>query len=161
MAYLTIQHDLDAVMEPPCHFAAFIERRHLKQIEEEKLCWSANAPTRNPATIDIYAGEKQMLDIGDFGVSGEWIEIPSEVGYASSQTESEAKEKDRIKSRAFLRGRCYRGTIKIVSSDTRRRIFHIEIDPAGRQHPLRLVSPDGHSLGFWASLSTWWRRTPQ
>lgn len=141
VAYLTIQHELPDVIAPPKHFTAFIDpERHLKHLEEDRVCWSAVAPTRNPALLDIYAGEKQLLDVADFGASGLWVEIPSEVGYSSSQTEGESKTKGQISSRVFLRAdRRYRGTIKIVSADTRARPFEVEIDPADVQRPLKLI----------------------
>ena len=141
VAYLTIQHELADVIAPPKHFAAFVvPDRHLKKLEEDKLCWSAVAPTRNPALIDIYAGERQLLDVADFGASDHWIEIPSEVGYSSSQTEGESKTKGQISSRVFLKaGRPYLGTIKIVSADTRAKIFEVEIDLADARHPLKPI----------------------
>jgi hypothetical protein len=145
-AYVTIQHDLDDVLAPPMHFAAFIEGNHLKTLDEDRLCWSAVAPARNPPAIDIYAGEKQLLDVANFGGSGDWIEIPSETGYASSQTQAEAEAYNtaRIRSRVFLRaGRRYQGTIKIVSADTLARVFHVEIDPTDRTQPLSLITSKG------------------
>jgi hypothetical protein len=141
VAYITLHHDLEDVIAPPKHFSAFISLAHRKKLQEDRLCWSVAAPSRNPASADIFAGEWQLLDVADFGEDGDWIEIPSELGWSSSQTETDIKSQRAISSRVFLRGdKRYRGVIKIVSADTTARSFEIEINGADQAQPLMLSS---------------------
>jgi hypothetical protein len=64
---------------------------------------------RNPVSVDIFPEEGQLLDLADFGATSEWIEIPSEMGYSSSQAAANGP----ISSRVFLRtGREYRASTR-------------------------------------------------
>jgi len=143
VAYITVQHEREDVLPPPLHFAAYIGPAHLKTLtedEEDRLCWSATRPERNPVSMDIYAGEHQCLDVIDLGRDSHWIEIPSEAGYSSSQTKVQSEKNGAISSRVFLRAdRKYRAQIKIVSADTRARTFAIEIDATAQDKPVKLV----------------------
>jgi hypothetical protein len=145
-AYITIDHVLDDVLEPPEPFDSYISRNHLYKVQEDRLCWSSTAPSTNPPVLDIYAGEKQALDIVNFDPRGQWIEIPSEKGWATSQDSDHVRqmkqngENDGIKkSRVFLRPRKYKAIIKIVSKDTKAKEFRIEIDPTNREAPLKAL----------------------
>jgi hypothetical protein len=144
-AYITIEHDLEDVLDPPDPvFAAFISKGHLGKVEEDRLCWSSTAPFSNPPVIDIYAHEKQALDIVNIE-DGKWIEIPSEKGWTTSQDKEVLKQKraernDDLKtSRVFLKPKKYRAKIKIVSKDTKAKEFSIEIDPADPKTPVKLL----------------------
>jgi len=140
VAYLTVQHEFEDVLVPPLHFAAYISPVHMKRVEEDRLCWSSTSPVRNPVAIDIYAGEHQCLDILDLGAARDWIEIPSEAGYSSSQTKNQAEQHGAISSRVFLRAaRRYRAYVRIVSGDTRSRIFEVEVDVTDQDRPVKLV----------------------
>lgn len=161
VAYISLDHDRDDVLTPPKHFLAFISPAHPKKLEEDRLCWAVAAPLPNPPSVDIFPGERQVLDIADFGENSGWVEIPSEVGWSSGQTEAETKREDikRLSSRVFLRaGKRYQGTIKIVSASTRRRVFKVEIDPSNASEPLRVL-PGRKSLWYLSlrvALSLLW-----
>src|SRR2546426_3776563 len=107
-AYITVEHKLEDVLDPPEPYAAFISKGHLCRVNEDRLCWSSTAPYSNPPVIDIYPGEKQSLDIVNIE-DGEWIEIPSEKGWATSQDREILRRKrkdgnDDVKtSRVFLK----------------------------------------------------------
>ena len=142
-AYITIEHELSDVLPPPHPFEAYVTRDHLCRVCEDRLCWSATMPSRNPPVVDIYAGERQALDIANFGQ--DWIEIPSESGWATSQEEAQVKhlrdtEKgDAIRrSRVFLRLKKYSATIRIISKSTKAKEFAVEIDPYNPAVPVTL-----------------------
>lgn len=143
VAYISIDHTRDDVLPPPLHFAAYVSPQHMRTVTEDRLCWSARSPTRNPMSIDIHAGEHQSLDLLDLGRERRWIEIPSEEGYSSSQTTEEAATQGAISSRVFLRSDSkYRAQIRIVSADTRAGRwckFAVEIDTSNEQRPVKLV----------------------
>ena len=140
IAYITVQHELEDVLPPPLHFASYISPVHMKRVEEDRLCWSATSPVRNPVSIDIYSGEHQCLDVLDLGAARRWIEIPSEAGYSSSQTKNQAEQHGAISSRVFLRAdRKYQADVRIVSADTRSRTFAVEIDATDQDRPVKLV----------------------
>ena len=75
---------------------------------------------------------------------GEWIEIPSEKGWATSQDREILRRKrkdgnDDVKtSRVFLKPHKYTAKIKIVSKDTKAKEFKIEIDPTDLNAPIKL-----------------------
>jgi hypothetical protein len=73
----------------------------------------------NPASLNIYSGERQSLDIANFDPNREWIEIPSESGWGTVSGTS----------RVFLRWKKYEATIKIVSKDSKAKDFLVQIDP--------------------------------
>ncbi len=140
VAYITINHDLQDLLQPPKHFAAFIAKgRHERKLQEDRLCWSVAAPDRNPSSVNVLPGEWQLLDIADFGEHSEWIEIPSEMGWSSSQKAEEVARVPQIVSRVFLRGgKTYSGSVKIVSEDTRACSFNIEINPSDQEQPIKV-----------------------
>lgn len=141
-AYITVHHDLDDILPPPMHFTAFIWPNHMRKLQEDHLCWSVTMPERNPMSVDIFPGEGQLLDLADFGLASDWIEIPSEMGYSSSQTRDQIKGGSTpISSRVFLRaGKRYRASVKIVSRGTRARTFEIEFDAANPAQPVRRIA---------------------
>jgi hypothetical protein len=141
-AYVTVHHDLEDVLSPPLHFAAFVSPKHMRKVQEDRLCWSVTMPDRNPMCVDIFSGEWQSLDVADFGAMSQWIEIPSEMAYSSNQTAAEVNGGTvQISSRVFLRaGKKYRATIKIVSKVTTARSFEIEIDATNVEQPVREVA---------------------
>jgi len=47
-AYITVHHDLDDVLPPTMHFAAFISPRHRRKLQEDRLCWSVTMPNAIP-----------------------------------------------------------------------------------------------------------------
>jgi hypothetical protein len=142
VAYVTINHDMQDLLPPPKHFAAFIKKgKHERKLQEDRLCWSVAAPDRNPISVNVLPGEWQLLDIADFGERSEWVEIPSEMGWSSSQTEEDIRGVPQITSRVFLRaGKIYSGSVKIVSEDSRARIFGLEINPSDPEQPLKLTA---------------------
>ena len=77
------------------------------------------------------------MDIVD--IQDGYIEIPSEDGWASNQTENQVNvEKERRKdSRVFLKRKKYRAEIKIVSKDAKAKVFQILIDPEDAMYPIR------------------------
>ena len=84
----------------------------------------------NPASVDIYAGERQVLDVANFDRGGIWIEIPSESGWGTVGGTS----------RVFLKWKKYSATIKIVSKDSKAKEFPVQIDPDNLKVPLTLRS---------------------
>jgi len=115
---------------------------HRRGRGEDRLCWAVASLTRNSISVDIFRGEQQVLDVADFGTNSEWVVIPLEAGWSSSQTEADAGKAgvEPFSSRVFLRsGRDYRGTIKIASANTRARIFEIAIGPSDTAQQLRVV----------------------
>jgi hypothetical protein len=115
-AYITVNHEQSDVLEPPPPAKAYVRPNHLCQVIEDRLCWSVE---KNPASVDIYAKERQALDVANIDPHREWVEIPSESGWGSvGQT-----------SRVFLKFKKYRATIKIVSKDTEAKEFQVLIDP--------------------------------
>ena len=146
-AYITIEHDPADVLEPPDPFDSYIRTDHLCKVQEDRLCWSSTAPSSNPPELDIYAGERQALDIINIDPHGTWIEIPSEKGWATSQDAEHVRrlkqngEDEAIKkSRVFLKAHKYKASIKIVSKDTKAKEFRIAIDPTSRDAPVALVN---------------------
>ena len=79
IAYITIHHQNSDVLDPPPLCDAFIKPPNdVKCVKEERLCWSING---NPYRTDVYAGERQSLDV--FEVGDRWIQIPSESGWGT------------------------------------------------------------------------------
>jgi hypothetical protein len=142
-AYISIEHDISDVLVPPAPFDAYVTPDHLCEGREDRLCWSTTAPSPTPPVVDIYAGERQALDIVNF--HPDWIEIPSESGWATSQDAAQVRQlrdagsNDSIrKSRVFLRVRRYNATIKIISKDTKAKEFAVKIDPDSQAAPVAL-----------------------
>jgi hypothetical protein len=119
-AYISIEHKNSDVLASPDHRVPFIRPEHLGTVREDRLCWSISP---NPPCVDIYAGEKQSLDLGEFN-NPKWILIPSECGWENP--------------RVFLKVRKYNATIKIISKDTKAKEFKIEIDPHNHLNPVTL-----------------------
>jgi hypothetical protein len=124
-AYIIVEHDPSDILPPPPGYRAYIKPGDHK-FEEERLCWSMAG---NPAHVDIYAGEKQPLDVVEVDPAGNWIQIPSESGWGTGGI-----------SRAFLRMNKYNATIKIVSKETKAKEFKLQIDPFDKMTPLSLRS---------------------
>jgi hypothetical protein len=123
IAYITIYHKESDIQDPPIGYDAFIKRRdHKKLVEDDRLCWSLDG---NPYKTDIYAGERQSLDVFEVVDSQNWIQIPSERGWGSEKYENGRPGKARI----FLNRKRYEAEIKIVSKDTKAKKFNIAIDP--------------------------------
>ena len=121
-AYITIVHEKSDVRTPPDQKKSYIyppdnsSRGHLCIVQEDRLCWSMAS---NPASLNIYSGERQSLDIANFDPKHEWIEIPSESGWGTVGGIS----------RVFLKWKKYEATIKIVSKDSKAKEFSVQIDP--------------------------------
>jgi hypothetical protein len=124
-AYLTIDHQLGDVLDPP--FSAFVSPGSRATVWEDRLCWSVTTPTSNPPMVDIYPGERQSLDVANF--SGDWIEFPSEKGWGTMGSTS----------RVFLKPKRYKATIKIVSKDAKAKEFSVEINPQDFARPIKLA----------------------
>jgi hypothetical protein len=124
VAYITIYHELsDVVPSPNNNYDAFIKPPdHVKVVEEDRLCWSLDG---NPYEIDIYAGERQSLDVFEVVDSQDWIQIPSERGWGSEKYENGRQGKARV----FLKRKRYEAEIKIVSRDTKAKKFTVAMDP--------------------------------
>lgn len=122
IAYITVYHQKEDVRHPPNNgYDAFIKPPDdVKLVREERLCWSIN---ENPYQTDIYAGERQGLDL--FEVGDCWIEIPSENGWGAVTYENGRRGKARV----FLNRKKYEAEIKIVSKDTKAKKFKVVIDP--------------------------------
>ncbi len=124
-AYITIVHEKSDVLPPPIGAKSYIyppgnsHRGHLGIVKEDRLCWSMAS---NPASLNIYSGERQSLDIANFCPNRDWIEIPSESGWGT----------DKGTSRVFLKWKRYGATVKIVSKDSRAIEFRVPIDPDNR-----------------------------
>ena len=127
-AYITITHELSDIAPPPNGFKAYVGPRCSKIVKEDRLCWSFSG---NPASFNIYPGEKQSLDVVGFDHDRNWIEIPSEDGWGSELGKGKS-------SRVFLSWKKYDATIKIVSKDTRAKQFEVQIDPDNVKTPLSL-----------------------
>lgn len=124
IAYISVEHQGDDVMTPPNNCDAYIKPTHLRQLKEDRLCWSRAG---NPDVIDIYAKELQNLDVFEIDREGKWIQIPSEKGWGTTGGIS----------RGFLKAKKYAATIKIVSKDTKAKEFKVEIDPGNGSVPLK------------------------
>ena len=123
VAYITIYHEESDIQDPPIGYDAFIKRRdHKKLVEDDRLCWSLDG---NPYKTDIYAGERQSLDVFEVVDSQDWIQIPSERGWGSERYENGRSGRARV----FLNRKRYEAEIKIVSKDTKAKKFNIAIDP--------------------------------
>src|ERR1017187_3691165 len=59
-AYITIEHELSDILEPPQPWDAFVKPECRSKVQKEQLCWSFAG---NPACIDIYPEDHQGLDI--------------------------------------------------------------------------------------------------
>ena len=125
-AYISINHQMSDIVAPPPGKNAFVNTGCPLIVNEDRLCWSFAG---NPASIDIYAGEKQAIGIAN--VTADWIEFPSENGWA---TMTSGKT-----SRVFLKRKKYHATIKIVSKDTKAKEFKIVIDPDNVDLPIILL----------------------
>lgn len=121
-AYITVEHSPSDIFSPPEGYQAYIVSGGHK-FEEDRLCWSMAG---NPAYIDIYAGEKQRLDVVEIDPKGEWIQFPSENGWGTGGGIS----------RAFLKLRKYTAKIKIISKETMAKEFDLQIDPFNKTMPL-------------------------
>lgn len=128
--YITIRHDYEDVIEPPSNFKAYIRSERLNYLTEDRLCWALASPVDNPTAIDILPGEQQPLLIMKIDHDGRWIEIASEKGF-STRREGDI-------SRVFLKPKKYTGYIKIVSMDTKAKIFNIQIDP-NEEYPIKVL----------------------
>jgi hypothetical protein len=140
-AYITIEHTKEDIEIPPAaqemrngnlvYVATTITPSCWKIVKEDRLCWSRLG---HPASVDIYAGEQQLLDICEFSNDGNWIQFPSETGYGTYPSETLASRDTPVASRVFLKAnKTYFATIGIVSADTKRRNFRIRIDPKTRE----------------------------
>jgi len=58
-AYISVEHGPSDVLHPPLGYRAYIVPGDHK-FEEDRLCWSMAG---NPPHVDIYAGEKQSLEV--------------------------------------------------------------------------------------------------
>ena len=124
IAYITIFHEESDVQDPPSGYDAFIKRRdHRKLVDDDRLCWSLDG---NP--YDIYAGERQSLDVFEVVDSQNWIQIPSERGWGSEKYDNGRSGKARV----FLNRKRYEAEIKIVSKDTKAKKFKVAIDPGDK-----------------------------
>jgi hypothetical protein len=130
-AYIALRYDYADVVETPSGCRAYIRDDRMNYLNEDRLSWALTAPVENPAALDILSGEQQALLVMNIDSDGQWIEIPSEKGLSSHGNE-------RI-SRVFLKPKHYTGYIKIVSLDTKAKIFDIQIDPSDREYPVKLL----------------------
>jgi hypothetical protein len=126
-AYITIVHQLSDIVSPPPGMNAFVNKTCPKIVTEDRLCWSFAG---NPASIDIYSKERQAIGIAN--VTADWIEFPSEDGWATMTNGKET-------SRVFLARKKYHATIKIVSKDTKAKEFKIVIDPNNVDSPITVL----------------------
>jgi len=121
-AYITVEHDPSDILHPPNGYTTYIKPGDHK-FEEDRICWSMAG---NPPHVDIYAGEKQPLDVVEIDPSGNWIQIPSESGCGTGGGTS----------RVFLKMKKYDAKIKIVSKETKAKEFELQIDPFDKTMPL-------------------------
>ena len=106
---------------------AFVDEGCPKIVTDDRLCWSFAG---NPASIDIYAGEKQAIAIAN--ITADWIEFSSEDGWSTLTNGVK-------RSRVFLARKEYAATIKIVSKDTKAKEFKLLIDPDNMESPITLL----------------------
>ncbi len=125
-AYISLIYENGDIIRPPAaNWQAHITPQDPLNLDKGRLrlCWSTHTPIRNPAALDICAGESQSLEVFKFDPDGKWIGILSE------------RWDDPY--RVFLRGnKVYTGFIEIASNDTSAKQFLIQIDLRNRQHPL-------------------------
>ena len=124
IAYITVEHREADVLPPPSGCDAFIKPTHLCQLKEDQLCWSKAG---NQDVVDIYAEDKQNLDVFEVDQAGRWIQLPSEKGWGTTGGIA----------RVFLKAQKYTAKIKIASKDTYAKEFDVEIDPGNGSDPLR------------------------
>jgi hypothetical protein len=127
-AYITIDHEIRDILNPPGGEGAFISKDCPCIVREDRLCWSVTAPDSNPPKVDIYPGERQSLCICNLGP--DWIEFPSEDGWGTMGRAA----------RVFLVKKKYRARIKIVSKDAQAKEFSVLIDPGNLRSPLSVLN---------------------
>lgn len=123
VAYISIAHGPGDIVNPPVGWESFVTPDSGVVVTKDRLCWSLAAPVRNPYIIDICPGESQALSLYRVRDDDGFIHVPSEKGWGPKE------------ARILLRVREYRGTLEIVSLDTRSREFHFKLDPK-LPHPL-------------------------
>jgi len=92
IAYISVDHQPSDVMTPPTNCDAFIKPTHLRKLDEDRLCWSRAS---NPEVIDVYAKERQSLDVFEIDPQGKWIQIPSEKGWGPQVESPECSSESR------------------------------------------------------------------
>jgi hypothetical protein len=114
-AYITLDHELTDVQDPPEGKSAHITRQFPLRVVEDRLCWSVNPGF--PPVVDILPGESQSLQILEFDREyNRWIGI-----FAETRDNP---------YRVFLLGgsKVYKGRLKIVCKEMRAKTQEIRID---------------------------------
>jgi hypothetical protein len=123
IAYISIDHQLEDMMDPPQGRDAYNKRQDGVFLREGQLCWAVQEGGVNPMRVDIYSGEQQPLCFGS--VETQFIEILS--------------EKCHSPARVFLRRQKYKGALKVVCMDCEAKTFPFEIDPDEKNCPIKVI----------------------
>jgi hypothetical protein len=113
VAYMTIDHKVEDMLDPPARRDAYLNPKNGFILREGQLCWGVQEGGVNPMRVDIYSGEKQPLIFGF--IENNRIEIVS--------------EKLRSPARVFLARKAYTGTLKVVCMDCPAKEFRFKLDP--------------------------------
>jgi hypothetical protein len=123
LVYVTINHQLDEIRDPPGGQEAFIHLGRRAPVDQCQVCWAVQEDGKNPLKIDVYAREHQPLCLGT--VHSDSIQMFSERAWTPS--------------RVFLARKVYTGRLKVTSADCTAKEFDIRIDPD--ESPPLTISP--------------------
>jgi hypothetical protein len=73
VAYLTLDHTTDQIVDAPPGRKSYVPRSFNFRIRQSQLCWEVQEGGMNPMRVDIYAGEEQPLTIGRFREGGQSV----------------------------------------------------------------------------------------
>jgi|ERR1700722_3392609 len=124
-AYMSLDYQNSDIVSPPGAFGVHINRERPLDLHEDRLCWSALFHGRHSPVVDIYSHEHQALTVFKYHKEGNCIGIASESMFEIY--------------RVFLKAdKVYRGTLKIVSKETKAKVFQIKIDMQNQAQPLSI-----------------------
>ncbi|HEY0973091.1 MAG TPA: hypothetical protein VGE57_01200 [Solimonas sp.] len=120
IAYLTLDNSPQDIVDGR---SAYEGKGHPTGVQDGRLCWAIGG---NPHRIDIYPGEKQLLNFAQIAVhnSEPQVVIASEVGFGDDSSRP---------ARVCLEAKRYTGKIKIVGSNILARSFSVEIALSNRR----------------------------
>lgn len=124
IAYISIDHKVDDMLDPPAGRDAFNKRQDGVILREGQVCWGVQEGGTNPMRVDIYSGEEQPLAFGS--VEEALIEIVS--------------EKCHSPARVFLKRKVYKGILKVVCMDCESKSFSFEINADDKIRPIRFLT---------------------
>lgn len=118
VGYLTLNNDPSDIVSG---LSAYEGPGHHSNVMDGRVCWALGG---NPYKVDIFPGEKQLLNFAQCRSCSteQQIVIASELGFG------DVKEKP---ARVFLKQKRYCGKLKIVGKNILARAFSVELAVAG------------------------------